>query len=612
VDADWNLLVEVGRDEVLGPPARAGDVDPLTLGTIWRTLVAAANDAGTVLQRTAYSEAVREGRDFSVAVFDRHGRLAAQGDFSPGHLGSMPGVVRHVLEYYDAADLRPDDAILLNDPWLGSGHLPDFLLTTPIFHGERLVGFAVSCVHMIDVGGAAPGSQAVAGISEVFQEGLRFLPTRIWHEGEPNEEMLRLIEANVRVPDKLIGDLKAMRNAGRVAAQRLVALVDRFGAATFDAACATILERSAAAMRASIAELPDGPLHAVDWFDDCGPGTEPLRVEVTVTIDGDDLTIDFAGSSPQTRSGINAVANYTRAYCYFVGKAVTHGPALPQNAGSIEPIRFLAPEGSVVNARPPVGVGARAIMQQRIVDVLMQALAPVVPERVLAPSSHWANPIVGGIDPRTGRTFVFYEIVVGGFGGRYGRDGIEAMCPSFNIDGIPVEVNEHAYPVLVDRYELIRDSAGAGRWRGGHGVRKDIRLLGQDMILSNLAERHRFPPPGILGGGPGGLGATILNSRRPDEARLEGKGSYHLATGDTIAHVLSGGGGFGDPLERDPEAVVRDVRSGWLSRERAREAYGVVVDETGAVDADATCEERDQRRAAANGSTSRPAPARSR
>lgn len=559
-------------------------IDPLTLGVIWRGLVAAANDAGMTLQRTAYSEAVREGRDFSVGLFDHRARMIVQGDFSPGHLGSMPSAVQHVLDYYPVEDLRPGDAIMLNDHWMGSGHLPDFFLVTPIFDAAGIIGYSVCCVHMIDVGGAVPGSQAVEGINDHYQEGIRFLPTRVWRDGEPNREILRTIEANVRVPDKLLGDLKAMRNCNRIGEQRVMGIVDRFGREVYELACEDILARSEAAMRASLSEIEDGVYHAVDHFDDYGPDTEPLRVEVTVTVAGDEITIDFEGSSPQTKSGINGVSNYVKAFSLFVVKALTHGASLPQNAGSIAPIHWRAPAGSVVNAQPPAGAGARAIMQQRFVDALMQALAPVLPERVIAPSTHWANPIAGGLDPRSGNRFVFYDIIVGGFGGRPGRDGTEAMCPSFNIDGIPTEINEHSYPVLVERYELRRGTAGAGRWRGGHGIRKDTRLLGEDMRLSNLTERHRFPPPGILGGSEGPVGETLLDPGTPAERRIHSKGTYDVPCGTVLSTRLSGAGGYGDPLSRDPALVERDVRHGLLTRDEARETYGVALDAAGAVD----------------------------
>lgn len=499
-------------------------MDPLTLGVLWRSLVAMTNDAGNVLKRTAYSEAVREARDFSVGLFDREARMIVQGDFSPGHLGSMPSAVGHFLRYYAPDELRPGDCLVLNDLYMGSGHLPDFFMMTPCFADGEIVGYAVNCVHMIDVGGATPGSQQVEGINDHFQEGLRLWPTRIWNGEEPNRELLRVIEANVRVPDKLLGDLMAMRNCNRILEQRLAGLVGKYGRDVYVEAAEEILQRSEAAMRAAIAGMPDGEYHAVDFFDDYGPGTDPLRIEVTVTVAGNELTIDFSGSSPQTPSGINAVLTYVRAFCYYTVKCITHGATVPQNDGCLRPIAFVAPEGSVVNCRPPAGGGARAIMQQRFVDVLMQAFSGVLPERVMAASSHWANPIVGGLDPRTDRRFVYYDIIIGGFGGRPRADGLEATPNAFNIDAIPVEVNETSYPILTERLELIPDSAGAGLHRAGHGIRKDVRMLADDVTLSNLTDRQKFAPPGIRGGEPGALGATVLNPGTEGERTLESRG----------------------------------------------------------------------------------------
>jgi N-methylhydantoinase B len=571
-------------------------IDPLTLGVVWRSLIALTNDAGNVLRRTAYSEAVREGRDFSVGLFDRDARMIVQGDFSPGHLGSMPSAVGNFLRYYAPEELGPGDCLVLNDLYMGSGHLPDFFMMSPCFAGGELAGYAVNCVHMIDVGGATPGSQQVEGIDDHYQEGLRLWPTRVWRGEEVNREIMRVIEANVRVPDKLLGDLMAMRNCNRILEQRLAEVVAKHGTGTYDRACAEILSRSEAAMREEIAAMPDGAYHAVDWFDDYGPGTDPLRIEVTVTVAGDELTIDFTGSSPQTKSGINAVLTYVRAFCYYTVKCITHGATVPQNDGCLRPIAFVAPPGSVVNVQPPAGGGARAIMQQRFVDVLMQAFAQVMPERVMAASSHWANPILGGLDPRTGRRFVYYDIIIGGFGGRPMSDGMEATPNAFNIDGIPVEVNETSYPVLTERVELVPDSAGAGRHRGGHAVRKDVRIMGDDVTLSNLTDRHRFAPPGVLGGGEGALGGTVLNGDREDARPLHSKGTYKLANGDLVSTWLAGGGGYGDPLEREPARVAADVVAGLLSVERAGEAYGVAVAADGTVDAAATAELRRARR----------------
>jgi N-methylhydantoinase B len=574
----------------------ATGVDAITRGVLWAALQSIAEESGTALRKTAYSQAVREGRDFSVALFDASGQMVAQGDFSPGHLGSMPSIVRHVLEEYPGPALEPGDAIVLNDLYMGSGHLPDFFMTTPVFHRDRLVGFVVNCAHQVDVGGASPGSQAVEGMTEFYQEGIRILPTRLWRGGAVSAEVMRLIKGNVRAPEIVEGDLKAMRSSGRVGERRLVELFDRYGAETVLAGWDEILAHSEAEMRVAIRGVPAGRYEAEDFYDDCGRDTPPLRVFATVVVEGSEITVDFTGSSPQTASGMNAAFNYTLAYTWHTVKSALVQSSLPQNAGTMRPIRAIAPPGSLFNAQPPAAAGARAVMQQRIVDVILQALARALPERVIAASSHWANPIFSGLDPARGRRFVYYDIIVGGMGARPHRDGAEAVCGSFNLENIPVEVNESNYPILVERLELVPDTSGPGRFRGSCGLRKDIRFLGAGGQVSNLSDRHRFPAPGLLGGGPGALGQTVLNPGTPGARALHPKAIYPIAHGDLVSFQVSGSGGYGDPFARDPALVGEDVAQGYLSPERALEWYGVVAGATGRVDADATARARRQRR----------------
>ena len=552
-------------------------VDAITQAVVGAALGSVAEEAGTALRKTAYSQAVREGRDFSVALFDARGQMIVQGDFSPGHLGSMPSLVRHVLAEYPASDLGPGDAIVLNDLYMGSGHLPDFFLTTPVFHRDQLVGYVVNCAHQVDVGGAAAGSQAVEGVTEFYQEGIRVLPCKLWRAGEVNREVMRLITGNVRMPDIVEGDLKAMRNSGRVGERRLLELFDRYGTDTVLGAWEEILAHSEREMRAAIRTVRPGRYEAEDFYDDCGRNTDPLRVFVTVVVEADEITVDFTGSSPQTSSGMNSAFNYTLAYTWHTVKSALVQHTIPQNAGTMRPIRARAPEGSLFNARPPAAAGARAVMQQRIVDVILQALAQAVPDRVIAASSHWANPIFAGFDPARGRRFVYYDIIVGGMGARPHKDGAEAVCGSFNLENIPVEVNENNYPILVERLELMRDTSGAGKFRGSAGLRKDIRFLGEKGQVSNLSDRHRFPPPGLFGGRSAAVGATILNPDTPQERVLHSKGIYPLERGDLVSLRVSGSGGYGDPRERDPALIARDVALGYLSVEKAREWYGVVV-----------------------------------
>lgn len=569
-------------------------VDPVTLSVVWGGLVAAAEEAASTVQHTGYSEAVREGRDFSAGVFDIAGRLLAQVDIGPGHLGSMPFAVQHMLRYYPLETLAPGDAVYLNDLYMGSGHLPDVYCMVPVFFRELCVGFAVTCCHHVDVGGSAPGSQGVEGIVDHYQEGLRLLPVRVYHQGIPNPEVLRIIEGNVRLPHKVLGDLRAQRLGCLAAAHRMCGLLERYGADTVTACADEILDRSERAVREVIARIPPGRHEAEEYIDDCGRGTGPIRIRVAVEIQGTDLVFDFTGTDPQTASGLNSPLNFTRSYCYWVTKAITTQHVIPQNEGQMRPVRLVAPEGSFVNPRPPGGAGARALLNHRLAELLLHALAPAVPHLATGANSSFANPTFGGAAGPTGTPFVFYDVVVGGLGGFRGADGSECIAPVFSVELIPVEITEAMEPVRIERYALVTDSAGAGQYRGGCGIRKDIRVL-CDGRFTNLADRHRFPAWGLFDGKPGALAATILNPDTPGETALHSKGSYHVKAGDLIRVQVAGAGGYGDPRLRDPAAVRRDVIEGLVSVEAARREYGVVLHPvTREVDVDGTRALRDR------------------
>jgi N-methylhydantoinase B len=554
-------------------------LDPITLGVVWGALQSIAVEIGTAVQRTAYSEQAREGQDFSVAVFDPAGRMVAQGPYSPGHMGAMSFAVRHALAAHPAETLRPGDGVLLNDPLLGSGHLPDFFITQPVFSSDALVGFVVNIVHHTDVGGQRPGSQGVVGIFDYHQEGLRIPPTKVWREYGEDEAVIGLIAANTRTPEKVLGDLRAQRSALRVGELRLQELVQRYGRAALSAAMEQILERTETSVRAAIREIPDGRYPFEDFLDDWGPKTDPLRVCVAVTVEGDTITVDYAGSSPQTSSGLNSYINYTRSYSYAAVKCLTD-PFGPMNEGAFRPVTVRAPEGSFLNPRPPAGGGPRALICYRLFEAVLGALAPALPERVVAAASHMANPTFGGWDRARGRRFVAYELVLSGTGARATKDGCEAMAWAFNAANIPVEAQEARHPIVVERFELIRDTGGPGTFRGGCGIRRDLRFLADDGKLTNLTDRQRIPAWGLFGGRPGALGRTVLNPG-PDEVVLHGKESRDFDYGDVISFQQSGAGGYGDPLERDPARVLEDVREEYVSPESARADYGVVITGTG-------------------------------
>ncbi len=551
-------------------------IDPITFSVIWGGVVAASAEIGTTLTRTAYSTAVREGSDFSTGMFDAEGNMVSQGDYSPGHLGSMAYTVRKMLEYYPIEELSPGDAIICNDPAIGSGHLPDVFQVCPIFHDSTLIGFAVNIAHQIDIGGGAVGGQQVQGVRSMFQEGLRLMPVRLFHKGEPCRDIMRIIEANVRVPE-VIGDMRAQYIANQAGGARLIALARQYGIDTLRQALSRICGETEAAMRAAINQLKPGTYHFQDQLDDVGPGTDPVVAKVAVTIGDGHVHADWTGSGPQREAGLNSYISYTNAYTLAAVKSVTL-PLIPQNAGVTRVVSTHAPLGSFFNPRHPAPCGGRATVSHRIYETIMGALAQAVPDRVIAANSHFFNPNIGIPSPRTGRLSIVWETIIGGIGARADADGVEAMASPWNGTNMPVELQEFLCPILVERVGFIPDSAGPGRFRGGSGLRKDMRMLAPGGALTNLGDRHVTPPYGLDGGKPGQLGRTYLNPGTNAEQALHAKGNYDLAEGDMISWQTAGAGGVGDPLTRDPDRVLADVIDGFVSIAGARLDYGVVID----------------------------------
>ncbi len=543
----------------------AGGPDPITLGVVWGALQSICVEIGSTVQRTAYSIQAREGQDFSVALFDAQGRMSAQGPYSPGHLGAMNFAIPNFMAAFPVAALEPGDVLLLNDPQLGSGHLPDFLVAAPAFHEGVLAGFGVNLVHHTDVGGARPGSQAVEGIFDFHQEGLRIPPIKLVEGGRENQAALAIIAANSRVPRNVVGDLRSQRASLRIGEQRLGELCTRFGRPSVNACVEALLDQTEARVRARIREIPDGSYPFEDFMDDCGPGTPPLRVAVTVTVRGDSIHVDFEGTDAETESGLNSYFNYTRSYVYAALKCLTD-PHGPMNAGALRCFGVSAPEGSFLNPRPPAGGGPRAAICSRVFEVVLGALAPALPGEVTAANSHFCNATFGAWDPVRRRRFVGYELIHGGIGARAAKDGCEAMSSPYNAANIPVEAVEATTPVIVERFELIPDSGGRGRFRGGLGVRRDVRIRGERIRFTNLSERHRFRPFGVLGGEPGQPGRTLVNPGTGAEYEIGGKASVDLEPGAVVSFQLAGAGGYGDPAERDPAAIAEDRRLGLVTR----------------------------------------------
>ena len=552
-------------------------VDPVTLTVIWNSLISIAEELGITLRHTAFSEGVREGDDFATALFDRNGVMLAQGNFSPGHLGSMPAMAKHVLGYFPVDKLKPGNSVLVNDSFLCAGHFPDTYQIMPVFLDDRVIGFVCCSAHQVDMGGAAPGSQKVHGVTEAFQEGLRILPVRFVREGKIDDDILRIVLGNVRMPDKVRGDLLAQHTANLTASVRFAKLFRDYGTDTLETAFEAILDRSEQTMRALLAQVPAGTYSFEDRMDDYGPGTPPIRMAVDITFDGKgEVEFDFSRSSDAVPAAINSYINYTRAYAVFTVKTFCNALE-PQTEGSMRPIKLKVREGSFFNPKFPAPSGGRPILQIRIFDTINGALAKAMPHRAMGAFSHWSNPNIGGIDDRTGKPFVMYDVSLAGYGGQQGKDGAEGLCPVMNCSNIPVEVHETNSPIRVHRFGFIPDTGGAGQWRGGCGIRKDIELLNSTAVLSHLGDRHVFAPYGIFGGKPGALAESILNPDGNGE-KLHSKETREIKQGDVLSFRLSGAGGYGPPEKRDRAAIARDIADGYITPEAAQRDYDWVPD----------------------------------
>jgi N-methylhydantoinase B len=517
-------------------------LDPVRLEVFKHLFAAVAEEMGAALRRSAFSPNIKERLDFSCAVFDAQGRLASQAAHIPVHLGAMPHAVAQCLA---SLDLGPGDSALLNDPYRGGTHLPDLTLVTPVFVGTERIGFVANRAHHADVGGMTPGSMPLA--REVFQEGLIVPPVRLVRGGQTDQDLLRLILANVRTPAERRGDLLAQLAANRLGERRLLDLAERHGPAAVADAMQALRAYSERMTRRLLADLPDGVYRFEDRMDDDGFRDQPARLHVTITLHGEEAVVDFTGSSDQREGGINAVLPITLSATYYVIRALV-GLDIPSNSGCLEPVQVVAPEGSLVNARPPASVAAGNVeTSQRIVDVLLGALARACPERIPAASQGTMNNLtLGGWDPLRRRPFTYYETIAGGSGAMAGEDGAAAVHTHMtNTLNTPVEALESAYPVRVVEYSIREGSGGEGRWRGGDGVVREIELL-TEADVTILSDRRKHAPYGLAGGRPGKRGRNIL-IRSHRRERLPGKGTLRGRAGDRIRIETPGGGGYGPP-----------------------------------------------------------------
>ncbi len=552
-------------------------VDATTVEVIKGALIYAAEEMGIALRKSAYSPNIKERMDHSCALFDHRRRLVAQAEHIPVHLGSMALAVRQGLSHYRGA-LEPGDMILLNDPYLSGTHLPDLTLIAPIFHDGSLVGYAANKAHHVDVGGRAPGSLA-GDATELYQEGLIIPPVKFVRRGAIDPELAAVIQSNVRTPEVQMGDLRAQIAANNTGMRRLLDLVEEYGAETVHAAMEAVMDYSERRMRAEIEAMPDGVYEARDWMESTGTGGGPAEIAVKVTIAGSDIAFDYTGTAPQVDGPVNAPLGVTIAGIYYTLISVTD-PSIPVNDGCFRPVTLHIPEGCMMNPlRPAPVAGGNVETSQRNVDVLMRAFAQIVPDRVPAAGQGTMNNVsIGGIDD-DGRPWTFYETIGGGSGGRPGSDGVDGVHVNMtNTMNTPIEALEAYLPLRFRSYRLREDSGGPGEWRGGCGIERSWTLLGPRATLSILAERTKMQPWGLRGGRPGAPGEYLLRRRDGSLVTLPSKCTVQLERGDTLIIRTPGGGGYGDPLRRRPDLVLRDVLNGLVSLGAAEREYGVVID----------------------------------
>ncbi len=552
--------------------------DPIAFELFKNAIFSIADEMALTICRTTYSGVLRDNMDFSTAFADANGRLVAQGLTLPGHLGSIPTALATIVERF-GDDIAPEDIFCMNDPFDGGMHLPDIFVFKPLFVDGERIAFAATICHHTDVGGRVAGSNA-SDSTEIYAEGLRIPPLKMFDRGQRNETLFSIIEKNVRVPVKVFGDLRAQLAACHIAERQFMELIERFGKETVEIYMAEVMDYAERLTRAAVSELPDGVFTFEDWIDDDGIELDkPIRLFVTMTKKGDSMKVDWTGTSPQVKGAINNTLSFTKAASYTAIRSIL--PAgIPNNEGVFRVIEVTAPPGTIANGVLPAACAARGLTGFRMVDCAFGALAMMVPDKVFAASDGGNTGVsIGGYYPdRT--PFIYVDFTCGTWGGRPWADGLEGNSNMFaNMASQSVEVTEAENPIQILSYEFLTDRAGAGKFRGGTPYRRDYRFLEEEGVLQVRSDRRRFRPYGLYGGQPGQPSWNFLN---PDgeNTLLPSKLTMEVRRGDVLRHELAGGGGWGDPLEREAAKVLKDVRNELISLDGAKRQYGVIIDST--------------------------------
>ena len=551
-------------------------VDPIKFEVIRNGLLEATEEMAAALRRSAYSTNIKTRCDFSCCFFDRDLRAIAQAFSQPNHLGSMAGTVKQAVLEYGPENLGPGDQLAINYPYPGGAHLNDIVVIAPFHYQGEIFGYLANLAHHVDVGGGAPAS--VGAFREIYQEGIIIPPVKIVQGGEIVDDIFRLVLAQIRSKRETAGDFRAQFASNNTGVRRLTALLERYGTETVSFYMDELITYTDRRTRAEIAKLPKGDYRADGFVDNDGFTDQPVYLAARVVIDDDGVLFDFTGSDEQRRAPANSTYAQTYSACAYTLKCITD-PDLPVNDGFYRHIRMVAPEGTVVNCVHPFPVVAGWETQVRLNDIIFKALSQALPEQMIASTkSIICHAGFGGKDPRTGAYYCYLETVSGGYGGRFRSDGPDAVqTHGQNTENAPIEETEINYPVRILRYELVENSEGPGRHRGGLGVRRDYKFEDHEVTFTILSDRDRWGAWGLFGGHEGRKAYYILN---PDgESReLSSKTTVDLKPGDVISFQTCGGGGYGPPEERDPALVLRDARDGKISLERARSVYKVAVD----------------------------------
>jgi N-methylhydantoinase B len=554
-------------------------IDPVTLQVIQARLAGIVQEMQNSLFRTGYSTIIRESQDASCAILNRQGEVVAQHVVLPLHMGAFPACAEAILKAYELQEIQDGDAFITNHPYLGgSPHAPDMGVFTPIFYNREWVGFAANMAHKSDIGGTVPGSGS-GSAREIFQEGLHLPPVKFMSRLRPSQEIEAVIAANSRTPGVVIGDLRGQVGAARLGERRVAELMERYGKETI-LDCTTVLSsNSEKRVRQVIETWPDGESEAESFVDHDGIDlSRPIRIHVKVTKTGDRIHFDFSGSSDQTQGPANIRPPLVRAACVYCLIALVDR-FLPINQGLARLVEAKFRPGSVVDPHFPAAVNTYMPTALTVAEAVLSALAAFVPEKRIAGGSGSAALVLGGRDAQSQRAYVHYEIFSGGTGARWGKDGVSATAFHLsNCKTAPVEIIESEFPTRIERFEMIRDSGGAGRWRGGLGFARDYRILTDEVRFSMRTDKHAIEPFGSDDGLAGGKGACIVNPGGDKEKRLPSRfGDQRLSKGDLLRIERPGGGGLGDPLDRAAEQVLDDVRQGYVSVERAKSDYKVSV-----------------------------------